>query len=124
MKTLQDGGAIYTTGMTLADCETNPNSISYNYIKDVESGGLYASAAIYLDTGSSGYAVVGNVVDLSNCSTTWVPRWSRNSGSGNKFEGNFTTTDLGCDGTINTIVSPNAVWGDEAKTIIANAGRK
>lgn len=121
VKMMGDGGAVYATGMTLADPAVNANSISYNYIEKIMMKSLYAGSAIYLDTGTIGYAVRGNVVNLKDNTTLWIPKWSTGR-AGNIFDGNFTTTVLGYSGATNTTVCEDGNFPEEAIAIRENAG--
>ena len=121
MQLLGDGGAIYTTGYTLADAETNPNMIAYNYIERVEGNSVFSGAAIYLDTGSSGHKIYKNVVDLTESESAWVPKWSTGSTS-NIFDSNFTSTVNGVSHATNTTLCEDADWPAEGLEIISNAG--
>jgi len=118
---LGDGGAIYTTGYTLADSELNPNLISKNFIERVNGRILFAGAAIYLDTGSSGYLVSENVIDLCENNSAWIPRWG-NGNSANRFENNFVSTENGVTTSVGTTVVTDGIWPEEALIIKNNAG--
>jgi len=121
MLSLGDGGAIYTTGYTLADAETNPNRIANNHIGRVEGNTVFSGAAIYLDTGSSGWRISQNVVDLTESCSTWIPKWATGN-SANIFDGNFSTTAHSGATATNTTVSETADWNEDALKIIENAG--
>lgn len=122
MMLLGDGGAIYTTGYTLADSEENPNIIAENYIEHMEGKVVFAGAAIYLDTGSCGYLIENNVVDLRENNSSWIPKWSTGNAN-NIFRNNYSTTSYtGAKNVLNTTVSHDGKWNEEALSIIENAG--
>lgn len=122
MLLLGDGGAIYTTGYTLADSEENPNIIAENYIEHMEGKVVFAGAAIYLDTGSNGYLIENNVIDLRENNSSWIPKWSTGNAN-NIFRNNFSTTSYtGAQNVSNTTVSKDAAWSSTALSIIENSG--
>lgn len=120
---LGDGGAIYTTGYTLADSKENPNTIANNHIGRVDGNGVFSGAAIYLDTGSSGWLISQNVIDLTESKSAWIPKWSSGNET-NIFDSNYVTTVNGTSNATNTYVSETADWGETALSIIENAGLK
>ncbi len=122
MQLLGDGGAIYATGITLADKDENPNIISQNYIERVDGSIIFAGSAIYLDTGASGYLIDRNVVDLNENNSAWIPRWGSAVSSNNRFENNYTSTARGTGIATNTTVVTNGVWPAAAVTIKNEAG--
>jgi len=83
---------------------------------------IFAGAAIYLDTGSSGYLIEKNVIDLRENSSSWIPKWSLGN-ENNIFRDNYSTTSYtGAENVSNTTVSYDADWNSDASSIIANAG--
>lgn len=109
-----DGGAIYSLG-------PQPDGvISGNYLVDNTNAG----GAIYLDQGSTGYTISGNVEQNINQYLN-VNNNSFDPTGTVSFTGNYVTTnDVHGESAVlsGTTVSTNAQWPPAAQAIIVNAG--
>lgn len=129
---VNDGGAVYTLGATGGTLD-NPNTISYNYIRQTERTG--GSGALYTDEGSSYYQLKNNVIDFYDAyhneiakEFVWANTWTKTISfiqyldchtTDNPGEITSRGTVTGAKGT--TYVS-ECNWNDDAKKIINEAG--
>ncbi|MBS7299070.1 MAG: S-layer homology domain-containing protein [Eubacteriales bacterium] len=129
---VNDGAAVYTLGPTGGTLD-NPNTVSYNYIRQTERTG--GAGALYTDEGSSYYQLKNNVIDFYDAyhneitngfvwANTWTPTISFIQyldcyTTDNPGEISDRGTNTGAKGT--TYVS-ECNWNDDAKKIIREAG--
>ncbi|GIG63461.1 hypothetical protein Lfu02_78330 [Longispora fulva] len=120
-----DGGAVYTLGAQPNSTETN------NYY--ASSGNEAGARGIYLDNGTKGYTVSGNVVDRVD---SWVlvnegggaSSLDNPAAQGNTITGNWAnTTNKSCCSAINTYTNntdtvSGSAWPSGAAAVIAAAG--
>lgn len=119
MTLLDDGADIYTLGKMAG------TTISGNYVSSTlrsSWAGPYNVAGIYLDNGSTGKTVEGNVID--NVTASFFAYNPPNHD--NYITDNWYNSPLGTIGTLNTVSGNTAVtgsaWPVDAQAVIDNAG--
>lgn len=124
MQVQDDGGGIYTLG------RMNNTVFQGNYVYDIAVASMFGgfpSVGIYLDQGSTGRTVTGNVVSnayqyfkINNNSQDTA----NNSFTGNYYNGaDFGVTAFGTNTVSgNVYVAPGSAWPTEAVNIMNNAG--
>lgn len=128
-----DGASIYTLGATGYVNGHERVKINYNYMENHRN----AAGCIYLDEGSVGWEVRGNVMDLRDVPIwigrhigEWEPQWLMcwsGSAFDNLVSGNYSTTATANKKAVSNIyeddhIHPDADWPEEAQKTIAESG--
>ncbi|MBQ8628725.1 MAG: S-layer homology domain-containing protein [Prevotella sp.] len=129
---VNDGAAVYTLGTTGGSLD-NPNTVSYNYIRQTERTG--GAGGLYTDEGSSYYQLKKNVVDFYDAyhneitnQFLWANTWTSTISfieyidcytTDNPGEISDRGTNTGARGTVRV---SECNWNDDAKKIINESG--